>query len=136
MNFLQYKNVLFLNKILIEIQYNFNIKIQTTMAKNAVEATDDNFSALIASEKVTLVDFWAEWCGPCQMLGPVVEELAGEYLDKAIVAKLDVDANPNISAQFGVRSIPTLLFFKGGELVKKMVGVQPKSALAEALDTL
>ena len=106
------------------------------MAKNAVEATDANFADLIASEKVTLVDFWAEWCGPCQMLGPVVEEIAGEYLDKAIVAKLDVDANPNISAQFGVRSIPTLLFFKGGELVKKMVGVQPKSALTEALDTL
>ena len=106
------------------------------MAKNAVEATDANFADLISSEKVTLVDFWAEWCGPCQMLGPVVEEIAGEYLDKAIVAKLDVDANPNISAQFGVRSIPTLLFFKGGELVKKMVGVQPKSALTEALDTL
>ena len=106
------------------------------MAKNAVEATDANFADLIASEKVTLVDFWAEWCGPCQMLGPVVEEIAGEYLDKAIVAKLDVDANPNISAQFGVRSIPTLLFFKGGELVKKLVGVQPKSALTEALDTL
>ena len=106
------------------------------MAKNAVEATDANFADLIASEKVTLVDFWAEWCGPCQMLGPVVEEIAGEYLNKAIVAKLDVDANPNISAQFGVRSIPTLLFFKGGELVKKLVGVQPKSALTEALDTL
>ncbi len=106
------------------------------MAKNAVEATDANFADLISSEKVTLVDFWAEWCGPCQMLGPVVEEIAGEYADKAIVAKLDVDANPNISAQFGVRSIPTLLFFKGGELVKKMVGVQPKSALTEALDTL
>ena len=106
------------------------------MAKNAVEATDANFADLIASEKVTLVDFWAEWCGPCQMLGPVVEEIAGEYLNKAIVAKLDVDANPNISAQFGVRSIPTLLFFKNGELVKKLVGVQPKSALTEALDTL
>jgi thioredoxin 1 len=106
------------------------------MAKNAVEATDENFSALIASEKVTLVDFWAEWCGPCQMLGPVVEEIAGEYLDKAIVAKLDVDANPNISAQFGVRSIPTLLFFKNGELVHKLVGVVPKATLTAALDTL
>ncbi len=106
------------------------------MAKNAVEATDANFSALIASEKVTLVDFWAEWCGPCQMLGPVVEEIAGEYLDKAIVAKLDVDANPNISAQFNVRSIPTLLFFKNGELVHKLVGVVPKETLTAALDTL
>jgi len=99
----------------------------------AIELSDGNFDQIINSDKPVLVDFWAEWCGPCKMIGPVVEELAGEYEGKAAVGKVDVDANPNLSARFGVRSIPTLLIFKGGEIVDKVVGAVPKSVLAQKL---
>jgi thioredoxin 1 len=105
------------------------------MSKNAIEITDANFNELINSDKPVLVDFWAEWCGPCQMLGPVVEELAGEMAGKAIIGKLNVDENPNVTAQFGVRSIPTLLVFKNGALINKQVGVVPKATLAKLLET-
>ena len=88
------------------------------MAKT-VEITDSNFEEVISSEKPVLVDFWAEWCGPCKMIGPVVEELASDYDGKAVVAKVNVDENPNVSAKFGIRSIPTLLVFKNGEIVDK-----------------
>ncbi|EIM78598.1 thioredoxin [Nitritalea halalkaliphila LW7] len=103
------------------------------MAK-AIEITDANFEEIIASEKPVLVDFWAEWCGPCKMIGPVVEELAGDYDGKAVIGKVDVDANPSVAAKFGIRSIPTLLFFKGGEIVDKQVGAVPKGVLAQKLD--
>ncbi len=103
------------------------------MAK-AIEVTDANFNDIINTDKPVLVDFWAEWCGPCKMIGPVVEELAGEYEGKAVIAKLDVDNNPNVASQFGIRSIPTLLFFKNGKLVDKVVGVNPKNVLAQKLD--
>ncbi len=101
----------------------------------AVVVTDDNFNEVINSDKPVLVDFWAEWCGPCQMLAPIVEELAGDFEGKAIVGKLDVDSNPNIAAQFAVRSIPTLLIFKNGQLIDKQVGVVPKHALAQKLNS-
>lgn len=104
------------------------------MAKNAIEITDNNFQDIINSDKPVLVDFWAEWCGPCKMIGPVVEEIAGEYSDKAVVGKMDVDANSTIPAQFGIRSIPTLMIFKGGELVDKIVGAVPKHVLVQKLD--
>ncbi len=104
------------------------------MANNAVEITDNNFAELINSDKPVLVDFWAEWCGPCKMIGPVVEEIAGEYLDKAVVGKMDVDANSAIPAQFGIRSIPTLMIFKNGELVDKIVGAVPKHVLTQKLE--
>ncbi|WP_353139064.1 thioredoxin [Pseudopedobacter sp.] len=101
----------------------------------ALEITDANFEELVLkSDKPVLVDFWAEWCGPCRMVGPVVEELAKEYEGKAIVGKVNVDHNSEISAQFGIRNIPTLLVFKNGEIVDKQVGAVPKSVLAGKLD--
>ncbi|HED31461.1 MAG TPA: thioredoxin [Prosthecochloris aestuarii] len=98
-------------------------------------ATDQNFKVeVLDSGKVVLVDFWAAWCGPCQMLGPVIEELAGDYDGKAVIAKLNVDENPNTAAQYGIRSIPTMLIFKNGEVVDQMVGALPKNMIAEKID--
>ena len=101
----------------------------------AIEITDTNFNEVVLkSEKPVLVDFWAEWCGPCQTVGPIVEELSKEYEGKALIGKLNVDHNPDISKQFGIRSIPTLLIFKNGKVVDKQVGAVPKSVLAGKLD--
>jgi thioredoxin 1 len=103
----------------------------------ATELTDKNFDELVLkSDKPVLVDFWAEWCGPCRMIAPVVEELSKEYEGKAIIGKVNVDENSEISAKYGIRNIPTLLFFKNGEVVDKHVGVAPKSLLAGKLDNL
>jgi thioredoxin 1 len=98
-----------------------------------IELTDSNFEQIINSDKAVLVDFWAEWCGPCKMIGPVVEELANDYDGKAVVGKLNVDENPQTAAKFGIRSIPTLLVFKGGQIVDKQVGAVPKSVLDQKL---
>jgi thioredoxin 1 len=100
----------------------------------AIVLNDANFDAAINSDKPVLVDFWAEWCGPCKMIGPVVEELAGDYEGKAVIGKLNVDENPSVTARFGIRSIPTLLVFKGGQIVDKQVGAVPKSVLAQKLE--
>ena len=98
-----------------------------------LELTDATFNDTINSDKPVLVDCWAEWCGPCKMIGPLVEELAGDYEGKAVVAKLNVDENPETTARFGVRSIPTLLVFKNGQIVDKQIGAVPKSILAQKL---
>ena len=103
----------------------------------ALEFTDANFQKdVLESDKLTVVDFWAEWCGPCRMVGPVVEELSKDYEGKAVVGKVNVDFNANVSAQFGVRNIPTILFFKGGVVVDKQVGAVPKSVLDAKLKAL
>ena len=101
----------------------------------ALEFTDSNFEELVLkSDKPVMVDFWAEWCGPCRMVGPVVEELGKEYDGQAVVGKLNVDTNPGISMKYGVRIIPTILFFKNGEVVDRSVGAVPKAMLAQKLD--
>lgn len=103
----------------------------------ALEVTDATFEELVLkSDKPVLVDFWAEWCGPCRMVGPIVNELSDDYKGQAVMTKLDVDTNPNTAAQFGIRNIPTILFFKDGKVVDKQVGAVPKSVLAKKIDSL
>ncbi len=100
----------------------------------ALEATDANFDTLIQTDKPVLVDFWAEWCGPCKTISPIVEQIADEYAGKAVVSKVDVDTNQDLSVRFGIRSIPTLLIFKNGEVVDKVVGVTTKNLLTSKLE--
>lgn len=97
--------------------------------------TDTNFAETAkGTEGVAVVDFWAEWCGPCRMIGPIIEELANDYEDRVLVGKIDVDQNPNVSMEYGVRSIPTILIFKNGEVVDKQVGVTTKKALEDKIN--
>jgi len=103
----------------------------------AVEITDANFEEVVLNSKIpVLVDFWAEWCGPCRMVGPIVDELHTEYEGKAIIGKVNVDENPGVSGSFGVRNIPTILFIKNGEVADKSVGAVPKAQLAAKLEAL
>ena len=105
------------------------------MSGKYLVATDLNFKTeILDSDKVALVDFWATWCGPCMMLGPVIDELAGDYDGKAVIAKLNVDENSKIAAQYGIRSIPSLLVFKNGQVVDQMLGAMPKNTIATKLD--
>lgn len=104
-------------------------------SKNVLQATDENFEAdVLKSEDVSLVDFWAEWCGPCRALGPTIESIAEGFSGKAKVYKMNVDENPNTPGQYSVRSIPTVIVFKGGQAVEQLVGNQPKEAYEEALN--
>lgn len=102
----------------------------------AVEFTEANFQETINSGKPVMVDFWAEWCGPCKMIGPIVEELSGEFEGKAVVGKVNVDLEGAISMQYKVRNIPTVLFFKNGEVVDKQVGAAPKAVFQKKLEDL
>jgi len=103
----------------------------------ALEINDQNFDELVLkSDKPVIVDFWAEWCGPCRMVDPIVEEIGEEYKDKVVVGKLDVDNNPNTIIRFGIRNIPTVLFFKNGEIADKQVGAVPKNNLVTKLEAL
>ena len=106
------------------------------MSDNIVHTNDSSFEAdVLNSDKPALVDFWAEWCGPCKMIAPIVEEAAGEYADKLSVVKLNVDESPNIAQKFGIRSIPTLMLFKDGAVQAQKLGAMSKSQLTEFLDT-
>lgn len=103
----------------------------------ALEITDANFEELVLkSDKPVVVDFWAEWCGPCRMIGPSIQEMSDEYAGRAVVGKVDVDSNPGVAGQFRVRNIPTVLFIKNGEVVDKQVGAVPKSVLVQKLEKL
>ena len=103
----------------------------------AIEITDKNFEEIVLKcKKPVMVDFWAAWCGPCRMVGPIIDEISDEYSDRAVVGKVDVDSNQEFAAKYGVRNIPTVLVFQNGEVVTRQVGVAPKATYAEAIDAL
>jgi thioredoxin 1 len=101
----------------------------------ALEFTDAGFkNEVLASDKLTVVDFWAEWCGPCRAIGPIIEDLSKEYAGKVNVGKLNVDHNPEVSINYGITSIPAILFFKNGQVVDKLVGAQPKGNFVKKIE--
>lgn len=102
----------------------------------ALQVTDANFEELVNSGKPMVLDFWAEWCGPCRMVGPIIDELATEYEGRVTIGKIDVDSNNDVVAQFGIRNIPTVLFFKDGKLVDKQVGATQKGTFVAKINSL
>lgn len=102
----------------------------------ALAVTDSNFDEVVLkSDKTVMLDFWAEWCGPCRMIAPFVEQMAEEFKDRAVIGKVDVDSNPGIASRYGIRNIPTILFIKKGEVIDKQVGAVPKNALVAKLES-
>ena len=106
------------------------------MSDNVIELNDENFEEYISKSEPVLVDFWAEWCGPCKMLTPVVEELASDFSGKAVIAKVNVDHSPSIAQKYSIRSIPSILFFKKGSVEQQLVGVVPKEEMAKIIEEL
>jgi len=102
----------------------------------ALAITNDNFQQIASGDKPVVIDFWAEWCGPCRMIGPVIDELSKEYEGKVVIGKCDVDSNNAIATQFGVRNIPTIIFMKGGQVVDKQVGASGKASIEEKIKKL
>jgi len=100
----------------------------------AIEIKASNFEEVLKTDKPVMIDFWAAWCGPCRMIAPLVDELSTEYEGRAVIAKVDVDANQEIALKYGVRNIPTILFLKNGEVVDKSVGAVPKNVLSDKID--
>ena len=119
---------------LLNLQY---IKIQLKIENMALAITDATFNEVVLkSDKPVMVDFWAAWCGPCRMVGPIIDEIGVEFAGKAVVGKVDVDANQEFAAKYGVRNIPTVLVFHNGEVVGRQVGVAPKQTYADSLNAL
>ena len=104
------------------------------MSENCVKLTSDNFDMFISSNSVALVDFWASWCGPCKMLGPVIEEVADDFAGKALVGKVNVDDCPELAEKFGIMTIPAVFIFKDGQVVDKMIGFRQKAQIAAVLE--
>ena len=102
----------------------------------ALVVTDENYKELLRGDKLVVLDFWAEWCGPCRMVGPIIDDLAAEFEGRVAIGKVDVDNNDDIVSDYGIRNIPTVLFFKGGEIVDKQVGAAGKEAFAEKINNL
>jgi len=100
----------------------------------AKEINDSNLAEVLGQDQLVVIDFWAEWCGPCRLVGPIIEELATQYEGKAVIGKVDVDSNPEASQKYGIRNIPTILFIKNGEVVDKQVGAAPKAMLEEKIN--
>ncbi len=101
-----------------------------------LQITDTTVDNVLQTDKLVLIDFWAEWCGPCKMVGPIIDEIGEEYKDKVVVGKLDVDNNDETTAKYGIRNIPTVLFLKNGEVVDKVVGAGPKTMFTDKIDKL
>jgi thioredoxin 1 len=123
----------------LDVILQFNIKklIKNKNLIMATEYTDANFKEkVLDSEKLTMIDFWAEWCGPCRAIGPVVEELSKEYNGSVNIGKVNVDQNPQLSINYGITSIPAIIFVKGGKVVDKLVGAQPKSNFVKKIEAL
>jgi thioredoxin 1 len=131
---LKTQNLKYIDKgpLLLLLTFNFTLLTLKYMAR---EFTDSNFQTeVMTSDKLTVIDFWAEWCGPCRAIGPVIEELSKEYDGKVNVGKVNVDHNPQLSINYGITSIPAILFIKGGKVVDKLVGAQPKSNFVKKIE--
>ncbi len=102
----------------------------------ALQITDATLDSVLDTDKLVVIDFWAEWCGPCKMIGPIIEEIGEEYKDKVVVGKLNVDENDETTGKYGIRNIPTVLFIKNGKVVDKLVGAGPKTIFTEKIDKL